>query len=34
MAAGMLVVRKMESVATGKNNKPNLPVVITECGEY
>jgi hypothetical protein len=31
---GMLVVRKIENVATGKNNKPNLPCVITECGEY
>lgn len=31
---GMLLVRKLESVATGKNNKPMLPCVITECGEY
>ena len=31
---GMLVIRKIENVATGKNNKPNLPCIITECGEY
>ncbi|KAF5827770.1 peptidylprolyl isomerase H, isoform CRA_e [Dunaliella salina] len=31
---GMLVVRKIENVATGKSNKPNLPCIITECGEY
>ncbi len=31
---GLLVVRKIESVATGKNNKPVLPVVIVECGEF
>jgi peptidyl-prolyl isomerase H (cyclophilin H) len=30
---GMLVVRKMENVATGGGNRPKLPVVITECGE-
>ena len=31
---GMLVVRKLEAVATsGPNNKPKLPCVITECGE-
>ncbi|GFH30460.1 peptidyl-prolyl cis-trans isomerase [Haematococcus lacustris] len=31
---GMLAVRKIESVATGKNNRPNLPCIITECGEF
>ena len=30
---GMLTVRKLEAVATGANNKPKLPCVITECGE-
>lgn len=30
---GLLVMRKVENVATGKNNRPNLPCVITECGE-
>uniref|UniRef100_A0A7R9VH19 Peptidyl-prolyl cis-trans isomerase n=1 Tax=Chlamydomonas euryale TaxID=1486919 RepID=A0A7R9VH19_9CHLO len=30
---GLLVVRKVENVATGKNNRPNLPCVIAECGE-
>jgi peptidyl-prolyl isomerase H (cyclophilin H) len=30
---GMLVVRKLEAVATGQNNKPKLACVITECGE-
>lgn len=30
---GMLIVRKLEAVATGQNNKPKLPCVITECGE-
>ncbi|KAI8914634.1 cyclophilin-like domain-containing protein [Gorgonomyces haynaldii] len=31
---GLLVLRKMENVpTTGQNNKPQLPVVITECGE-
>ncbi|SGY99272.1 BQ5605_C034g11277 [Microbotryum silenes-dioicae] len=29
----MLVVRKIENVATGPNNRPKLPVTITECGE-
>lgn len=31
---GMLVVRKLEAVATGKNNKPVLACVISECGQY
>ena len=30
---GLLVVRKMENVATGVNNKPRLDIVIKECGE-
>ena len=29
----MLVVRKIENVAVGPNNRPKLAVVITECGE-
>ncbi|KAF9965360.1 Peptidyl-prolyl cis-trans isomerase H, partial [Modicella reniformis] len=31
---GLLTLRKIENVQTGPNNKPKLPVVITECGEY
>lgn len=31
---GMLAVRKLEAVVTGANNKPKVPCVITECGEY
>ena len=30
---GLLVLRKMENVQTGKNNKPVMPVMISECGE-
>lgn len=30
---GMLVVRKLEAVATGPNNRPKLNCVISECGE-
>jgi peptidyl-prolyl isomerase H (cyclophilin H) len=30
---GLLTVRKVENVATGLNNKPKLPVVITQCGQ-
>ena len=30
---GMLVVRKIEAVATGPANRPKLPCTITECGE-
>ncbi|KAM9342236.1 peptidyl-prolyl cis-trans isomerase H isoform 3-T3 [Pholidichthys leucotaenia] len=30
---GMLVMRKIENVPTGPNNKPKLPVVISQCGE-
>lgn len=29
----MLVVRKMENVATGPQNKPLMTVRIVECGE-
>ncbi|GAA5979709.1 hypothetical protein JCM11641_004060 [Rhodosporidiobolus odoratus] len=32
-AASMLVVRKIENVATGPNNRPKLQCSITECGE-
>uniref|UniRef100_A0A8C5KRI0 Peptidyl-prolyl cis-trans isomerase n=1 Tax=Jaculus jaculus TaxID=51337 RepID=A0A8C5KRI0_JACJA len=27
------VMRKVENVATGPNNKPKLPVVISQCGD-
>ena len=30
---GLLVVRKIENVATGPNNRPKLACVIAECGE-
>uniref|UniRef100_A0A803MMX8 Peptidyl-prolyl cis-trans isomerase n=1 Tax=Chenopodium quinoa TaxID=63459 RepID=A0A803MMX8_CHEQI len=30
---GLLVVRKIENVATGPNNRPKLPCAIAECGE-
>ncbi|KAF7491791.1 Peptidyl-prolyl cis-trans isomerase H [Sarcoptes scabiei] len=30
---GMLVVRKIENVPTGPNNKPKIPVIISQCGE-
>jgi len=30
---GLLVVRKIENVPCGSNNKPKLPCVITGCGE-
>lgn len=33
LGEGLLTVRKMENVATGPNNKPRMPVAITECGE-
>ncbi|BGO99584.1 Peptidyl-prolyl cis-trans isomerase-like 1 [Rhodotorula toruloides] len=29
----MLVVRKIENIATGPNNRPKLQCTITECGE-
>ncbi|KAL4562081.1 hypothetical protein LXL04_034273 [Taraxacum kok-saghyz] len=30
---GLLVVRKIENVTTGPNNRPKLPCIIAECGE-
>ncbi|XP_055338067.1 peptidyl-prolyl cis-trans isomerase H-like [Paramacrobiotus metropolitanus] len=30
---GMLVLRKIENVPTGPNNRPKLPVVIAQCGQ-
>lgn len=30
---GMLIVRKIENVPTISNNKPRLPVIISQCGE-
>lgn len=30
---GLLIMRKMENVPTGPNNKPKLPVIVTQCGE-
>ena len=30
---GLLVMRKIENVPTGPNNRPKLPVVVTQCGE-
>uniref|UniRef100_A0A0N5AGE8 Peptidyl-prolyl cis-trans isomerase H n=1 Tax=Syphacia muris TaxID=451379 RepID=A0A0N5AGE8_9BILA len=30
---GLLTVRKIENVPTGQNNKPKIPIVITQCGE-
>uniref|UniRef100_A0A668RMW5 Peptidyl-prolyl cis-trans isomerase n=1 Tax=Oreochromis aureus TaxID=47969 RepID=A0A668RMW5_OREAU len=30
---GLLVMRKIENVSTGPNNKPKLPIVIAQCGE-
>ncbi|XP_065188402.1 peptidyl-prolyl cis-trans isomerase H-like [Sycon ciliatum] len=30
---GLLVMRKIESVPTGANNRPKLPVMISQCGE-
>ncbi|KAJ1911944.1 Peptidyl-prolyl cis-trans isomerase-like 1 [Tieghemiomyces parasiticus] len=30
---GLLTLRKIENVPTGPENRPKLPVVITECGE-
>ena len=30
---GMLVVRKLEAVQTGPNNRPKLACTISECGE-
>ncbi|PRW45130.1 peptidyl-prolyl cis-trans isomerase CYP22 isoform X1 [Chlorella sorokiniana] len=33
LGESMLTVRKLEAVQTGPNNRPNLPCVITQCGE-
>lgn len=30
---GMLVVRKIENAPIGQNNKPKIPLVVSECGE-
>lgn len=30
---GLLIMRKVENVPTGHNNKPKLPIIITQCGE-
>ncbi|KAI9317709.1 peptidyl-prolyl cis-trans isomerase H [Dichotomocladium elegans] len=30
---GLLTLRKIENVSTGQNNRPKLPVRITECGQ-
>ncbi|KAI9299009.1 hypothetical protein K502DRAFT_298581 [Neoconidiobolus thromboides FSU 785] len=30
---GLLTLRKIENISTGANNKPTLPVIISECGE-
>ncbi|KAJ2156792.1 Peptidyl-prolyl cis-trans isomerase-like 1 [Coemansia sp. RSA 552] len=30
---GLLTLRKIENVQTGKDNRPKLPVIISECGE-
>jgi peptidyl-prolyl isomerase H (cyclophilin H) len=32
---GLRVVRMIENVSTiGSNNKPKLPIAITQCGQY
>ncbi|XP_002128619.2 uncharacterized protein LOC100182981 [Ciona intestinalis] len=33
LGESLLVVRKIENVPVGPNNRPKLPVVITQCGE-
>jgi peptidyl-prolyl isomerase H (cyclophilin H) len=30
---GLLVMRKIENVPVGLNNRPKLPVIVTQCGE-
>jgi len=30
---GLLVLRKIENVPTGPNNKPKIAIVISQCGE-
>ncbi len=32
-AESMQVVRKIEAVSTVEQNRPRLPVIISECGE-
>ncbi|KAG5463195.1 MAG: cyclophilin-like domain-containing protein, partial [Olpidium bornovanus] len=31
---GLLTLRKIENVPIGQENRPKLPVTITECGQY
>lgn len=33
LGEGLLVVRKLENVQTGQNNRPKLACTIAECGE-
>ena len=33
LGEGLLILRKIENVATGPNNKPKINVTVTECGE-
>ncbi|XP_068143759.1 peptidyl-prolyl cis-trans isomerase H [Drosophila tropicalis] len=30
---GLLIMRKIENVPTGPNNKPKLPIIISQCGQ-
>ncbi|XP_037075427.1 peptidyl-prolyl cis-trans isomerase H-like [Pollicipes pollicipes] len=30
---GLLVMRKIENVPTGPNNKPKIPVIVAQCGQ-
>lgn len=30
---GLLVMRKVENVPTGPNNKPKIPVIVSQCGQ-
>ncbi|KAM7412219.1 hypothetical protein PAMA_021932 [Pampus argenteus] len=30
---GLLIMRKIENVPTGPNNKPKLPILVAQCGE-
>jgi len=30
---GLLVMRKIENVPTGANNKPKIPVIVSQCGQ-
>lgn len=29
----MMIIRKIENTSTGPNNRPRIPVRVTECGE-